>query len=690
MIASDSNPLLAYRDAPRFQDIQPTHACPAIRSILETAEAQLVALETETQPTWEGLMLPLYRMMEPLGYAWGLVTHHLAVMNSEEWREAHKAMQPGVVAFSLRASQSDAVFKAMVALRDANTPLTGPQRRVLDSSIRGAELSGVALSGQTKQRFNEIKARLAALSTLFADHVLDARKAFKIMLTESSQIEGLPRSLLTSMAEAAADTNNEATAENGPWKLSLDPTVMIPFLKHAERGDLRETLYRAHVTLASDGEFNNMPILEEALALRSELASILSYDSYAEVSLATKMAQDINAVDALLETLRATAYPRAIEELDDLRAFAAEQGFTSDLALWDLGYWSEKLREQEFNFNDETLRPYFQFPRVLEGLFALTERLFDVRIRAADGDVQVWHDDVRFFNVFDADGSTLASFYLDPYSRPETKRGGAWMDPVRPLDTTGEMPTLPVAYLVCNQTKPTAAQPSLMTFSEVETLFHEFGHGLQHMLTRVGEPDASGLNNIEWDAVELASQFMENWCYDRDTLEGLSQHIDTGASLPESLFAKITASRKFHAGGGMLRQLAFAMLDMDLHARFSADKERALKDIVSKNNQKTRIIPPLPEDRTLCAFSHIFAGGYAAGYYSYKWSEVLSADAFGAFTEAGSNDAAQKEVGLRFRDTILSLGGGTDPADVFRQFRGRDPDPEALLRQEGLLITTPI
>lgn len=688
MTASDSNPLLAYRDAPRFRDIQPTHACPAIRAILETSEAQLVALEADTQPSWEGLMLPLYRMMEPLGYAWGLITHHLAVMNSEEWREAHKALQPDVVAFSLRVSQSDALFKAMIALRDAHTSLSGPQQRVLESSIRGAELSGVALAGRTKKRFNEIKARLAALSTLFVDHVLDARKAFEIMLTEPSQIEGLPHSLLTAMAEAAANTDSKATAEKGPWKLSLDTTVMIPFLKHAQRRDLREALYRAHVTLASAGKFNNTAILKEILALRSELATLLGYGSYAEVSLASKMAQDIKAVDSLLETLRTTAHPRAKIELDALKTFAAKQGFTGELALWDLGFWSEKLREQEFDFNDETLRPYFQFPRVLEGLFALTERLFDVRIQAADGEVQVWHKDVRFFNVFDADETKLATFYLDPYSRPETKRGGAWMDPVCPLDTTGEVPTRPVAYLVCNQTKPTADQPSLMAFSEIETLFHEFGHGLQHMLTRVGEPDASGLNNVEWDAVELASQFMENWCFDRATLEGLSQHIDTGATLPEALFAKITASRQFHAGGSMLRQLAFAMLDMDLHARFQTDKDDALEDLISKNNQKTRIIQPLPEDRTLCAFSHIFAGGYAAGYYSYKWSEVLSADAFAAFTEAGDDDAAQKDVGLRFRDTVLSLGGGTDPADVFRQFRGRDPQPDALLRQEGLLTTT--
>ncbi|MDA1045192.1 MAG: M3 family metallopeptidase, partial [Verrucomicrobia bacterium] len=522
------------------------------------------------------------------------------------------------------------------------------------------------------------------------NHVLDARKAFRLALLEPADVAGLPQTLLNIMAEAMlADGHKTATADKGPWKLTLDLPVLIPFLKYSERRDLREKLYREHITLASAGEFDNGPVIDEILALRTELARLLGYEHYAEVSLATKMAPNVDAVDALQEELRKAAYPRAVDDFRELREFAFSQGHKGDFELWDFSFWHEKLREQRFDFTDEVLRPYFQFPRVLEGLFTLTEKLFGVTIKAADGETPVWHKDVSFLNVHDECGGKLACFYLDPYSRPGTKQSGAWMSPVLPRDTTVEPNRHPAAYLVCNQTPPSQQQPSLMTFREVQTLFHEFGHGLQHLLTTVGEPEASGLNNIEWDAVELASQFMENWCYDFTTLSALTRHIKTGDSIPADLFHKVKQARTFHAGSNTLRQLTFGILDMELHARFHQGGNDTTQQVVNRVNTKTRILPPLPEDRSLCAFSHIFAGGYAAGYYSYKWSEVLSADAFAAFEEARiQGEDAVTETGRRFRRTILALGGGTNPAEVFRLFRGRDPDPRALLRQDNLLDET--
>lgn len=683
------NPLLDVRSAPRFDLIEASHAEPALDLLLARAAAQLDALEASATPSWKGLMAPAYRLMQPIDFAWGIVSHYLAVLNSDEWRAAHAALQPRIVALSLRLGQSEPLFKAMTVLRDSEAwnELSGPQKRILESSIRGAKLSGVGLEGKAKERFSEVKTQLAALATRFNNTILDARKAFYILLKTQEDVLGLPDTLRSTMSEAArAMGHDTASPQSGPWKLSLDITVMVPFLKYSERRDLREQLYRAYISLASGGEHDNTPTILEILKLRAEMATLLGYATYADVSLESKMAPNVGAVDALLEELLAAAHPRARTELNALREFARAAGCDEDLQLWDLAYWSEKQRESLFDFNDETLRPYFQFPRVLEGLFDKTHKLFGVTIKAADGEVPVWHPDVRYFNVFDDDGTALASFYLDPYSRPETKRAGAWMDPVQPLDTTGTVRRRPLAYLVCNQSKPTADRPSLMTFSEVRTLFHEFGHGLQHMLTIVGEPEASGLHNIEWDAVELASQFMENWCYDQATLRGLGRHIDSGDSIPDELLQKIRNSRTFQAGGATLRQLSLGMLDMDLHARFSPDGGQTVEDIVARNNQRTRVLPPLPEDHTLCSFSHIFAGGYASGYYSYKWSEVLSADTFEAFCAAGTEDEeAMRDIGRRFRDTILALGGGTDPAVVFRMFMGRDPDPKALLRQEGLI-----
>ena len=420
---------------------------------------------------------------------------------------------------------------------------------------------------------------------------------------------------------------------------------------------------------------------------------MLGFDTYAELSLSRKMAGSVSRAEKLLEELRAASYEPARKDLEELRAFMRERGASAeadDIQHWDIAFWSERLREARFDYSEEELRPYFPMPRVLDGLFDLAKRLFGVEVTSADGDAPVWREDVRFFHVRSLDGEHLASFYMDPFSRPAEKRGGAWMNEVVGRSAlfpraTGE-PRIPVAHLICNGAPPVDGKPSLMTFREIETLFHEFGHTLQHMLTRVDYGLASGIRNVEWDAVELPSQFMENWCYHRDTLMGLSQHVDTGAKLPDELFQKIVAARTFRAASLMLRQLNFGVLDLELHHRYDPDGEETPADVQRRVAETTTVLPPLPEDHFLCGFLHIFQGGYAAGYYSYKWAEVLSADAFAAFEEVGLDQPDSVEAtGRRFRDTVLSLGGSTPPMDVFKEFRGREPSTEALLRHSGLV-----
>jgi oligopeptidase A len=483
----------------------------------------------------------------------------------------------------------------------------------------------------------------------------------------------------------------EATAETGPWRITLDFPSFSPFMEHSRRRDLRAQLYRAFITRASSGDLDNTPLINRILQLRQEECDLLGYANFAELSLASKMAPNVAAVEQLLEELRQASFDAAHQDLVELRDFArAQHAEEADhLAHWDLPFWSERLREERYDFSDEELRPYFPLPQVLDGLFALAHRLFGVHIKPADGEAPVWHEDVRFFRIYDEQDQEIAAFYLDAYSRPAEKRGGAWMDSCvgrsRLLAEPGQAVRLPVAYLTCNQTPPVDGKPSLMNFTEVRTLFHEFGHGLHHMLTQVDHGMAAGIRNVEWDAVELPSQFMENWCYHRDTLMGMSAHVDTGEPLPQALYDKLCAARHYRSGSLMLRQLYFAFMDLELHARFDPKGAETIFDVQRRIAAKTTPLMPLPEDRFLCSFSHIFAGGYAAGYYSYKWAEVLSADAFAAFEEAGLTDAsALAETGRRYRNTILALGGSQAPMDVFKAFRGREPDTAALLRHSGL------
>ncbi len=683
-----TNPLLIGHGLPPFDAIHPDQVVPGVTQLLEDLSADLEQLEATLEPTWAGLVEPLTQLDERLGWTWGILGHLMGVKNSPELRQAYETVQPRLVQFANRLAQSKPIYEAFKALRSGDQwdSLEPAQKRIVEAAIRDAELSGVGLEGEIKEEFNHIQQELAELSTRFSNHVLDATKAFSLTLTTPEEVEGLPPSLLALAAQAAKDAGETAAnAKTGPWRITLDYPSYVPFLQHSRRRDLREKLYRAFITRAASGEWDNTPIIERILELRQRLAQILGYATYAELSIARKMAPSVAAVEQLMEELRSASYEAARQELEALTAFAKSKGMMEPLQHWDIAFWSERMREEQYGLNDEELRPYFPLPQVLEGLFTLAHRLFGVTISPADGEAPIWHPDVRYFRVADESGLAIAYFYLDPYSRPAEKRDGAWMDDCVNRGKQGQEVRLPVAYLVCNQSPPVDGKPSLMTFREVETLFHEFGHGLQHMLTTVDYPRAAGINNVEWDAVELPSQFMENWCYHRDTLLTLARHYETGEPLPESLFQRILAARNFMTGSAILRQVNFGWLDIELHHRYDPAGSESIWDVRDRLAETTTVLRPLPEDAFLCAFGHIFAGGYAAGYYSYFWAEVLSADAFAAFEEAGlDNEEAIATTGRRFRDTVLSLGGSHHPMDVFTAFRGRTPSTQALLRHRGL------
>ena len=699
-IATAQPEILRGEGLPQFEAITPEAVREHIPGLMDSLEDQLGSLEAKLSQKldqgepldWNAVIDPLQRLGERLRWSWGVVSHLNGVCNSPELRDAHASQQAAVVQFGNRAGQSQVIYRALEQLKERRSELDGTQQRILDAELRDMQLRGVGLSGAVKEAFNAASQTLAELSTRFGNHVLDATNNWTLRLTQSDEVEGLPASLLDQLAQAARQAGDEAaTGEKGPWLLGLDMPRYVPFMKYSRRRDLREQLYKAHVSRASGqngSDLNNWPLIEEILTLRRQQAERLGFANWAELSIASKMADSEQAVEALLEDLRRAAYPIAQQELATLAGCAKAHGAAEadDLQPWDISFWAEILRQESFELDSEALRPWFPLPQVLDGLFALSERLFGIRIEAADGEAPIWHPDVRFFRILEQN-TPIAGFYLDPYSRPGSKRGGAWMDEclVRSKREDGSA-VLPVAYLICNQSAPVGETPSLMTFDEVETLFHEFGHGLQHMLTSVEHPQAAGINGVEWDAVELPSQFMENWCYDRATLMGMARHWETGAPLPESEFAKLLAARTFMGGSATLRQVHFALVDLRLHSQWTADAGRTPEALRREIAADTTVLAPIDEDAFLCSFGHIFAGGYAAGYYSYKWAEVLSADAYGAFEEVGlENEEQIRETGRRFRNTVLSLGGSLDPKQVFEAFRGRQPSSEALIRHSGLV-----
>jgi oligopeptidase A len=686
-----SNPLLATSGLPAFDQIRPEHVLPAVEQVLADSMAALEDLEIHLAPTWEGLMDPIDRINRRFERAWGPVAHLFGVLNSPDLRTAYETALPKVVEFGLRMRQSEPIYKTLKYIRTGKDwgNLTAAQQRIIDQRILSTELSGIGLKDEQRERFNAIEQELSKLSTEFSNHVLDSTKAWSLVITDPTDADGLPNSLRSLTAQSYNNAKNgedpPATPENGPWRITLDFPSYGPFLQHCRNRSLREQAYRAYMTRASSGEWDNTPLASKILQLRKEKAELLGYKTFAEVSLAEKMAGSADKVLEMFETLLTAARPAGEREMIELHELALASGQSEPLEHWDVAFWAERLRERKYNFTDEELRPYFSHERVLDGLFHLLNRLFGITVVPADGQAPIWQKDVRYFLILNELGQQIAAFYYDPYSRPENKRPGAWMDDCLTRRKVDGVQQLPVAHLVCNGTPPVGDQPALMTFREVETLFHEFGHGLQHMLTTVDHPEVAGISGVEWDAVELPSQFMENWCYHRPTLLGLAKHFETGRPLPDDLYEKLVQAKTFRAGAMLLRQLTFGMTDMTLHSTFDPSGTETIFDVQRRIMERTAILPMDPQDRFLCAFSHIFSGGYSAGYYSYKWAEVLSADAFSAFEEAGlDNEEAVQTTGRLFRDTVLSLGGSQHPMEVYRAFRGREPNAEALLRHSGL------
>lgn len=685
-----TNPLLAPTDhtwapntLPAFDAILPEHAEPAIDAVLAGNREALDALLASGKATrWESLIEPLEDLSDRLGRAWGPVQHLFGVTSTGDWRKAFNAVQPKITEYGLELSQNEALYQAyeQLASSPAAAGFSPARRKLLTDAIRDFKLSGIALPPEQKERFKVIALRLSELQTKFEENLMDAVQAWSKHVTDESLLVGM-----TVEGKAQAAEKAKAKSLDG-WLLTLDFPSYDAVISYADRRELRFELYEAYATRASElgpqgGQFDNTPLMNEILALRHEEARLLGFGNFAELSLATKMAESPDAVEAFLLDLSAKARPFALAELDELRAFAKARDGLTDLQPWDVAYYSEKLKEQKLGYSEEELRPYFPAPQVIQGMFDVVERMYGVTIEAASG-IKTWHPDVTTYRLKEADGAEIGLFYLDPFARQD-KRGGAWMDECLVRRRTASGLQRPVAYLTCNFTPPLGDQPALLTHDEVLTLFHEFGHGLHHLLTRVDEASVSGIRGVAWDAVELPSQFMENWCYDRATLNGFARHHQTGAAIPDALLAKLQAGRGYQAGLQTLRQVEFALFDLRLHRDTEAARAagQSILDTLTAARAEVSVFPPPAWNRMPNSFGHIFAGGYAAGYYSYKWAEVLSADAFAAFEETGF----APETGRRFRDTVLANGGSADAMDLFVAFRGRKPEVDALLRHSGLV-----
>jgi oligopeptidase A len=677
---------------PNFPEIQAEHVGPAVDALETSIHEQLQYLENEAQSTWEDLVLRYQRIEDEIEGTWGPVGHLMAVRNTDALRQAYDTHLKRVVQMGLRIGQSQPLFQKFEELSKSKEfeKFDSGQRRTIENVLREMKLSGIGLEGRDRERFNDIMNQLSQLSTQFSNHVLDAVKKYHRDVRDRSELAGLPDWYLqmtaATYAKAANSKETKTDWQRGPWRLTLDQPAFFPIMKFCSNRRLREEMYKAYVTRASSGEDDNTQIIYKILELRAEKAKLLGFSSFAELSISRKMAGSVDRVFSLLTDLLNAAREPGKREHDDLKTLAYKMDGLKELCAWDTTFYAERQQEQRFGFKEEDLKPYFALESVLTGLFQLVQRIFSIRIVPADGTAPVWHQDVRFFDILDDKGQKIAAFFLDPFARSENKRGGAWMNECLARKKMDGKLQAPVAYLVCNFPPPIGKEPSLLTFRDVETMFHEFGHGLQHMLTLVDHSSVAGIRGVEWDAVELPSQFMENWCYHRPTLLSFARHWQTGAPLPDDLFNKLVLARTFRAASMTLRQLHFATLDLELHHSFDPQNPRDVFEWDRQVAQKVLVSQPIPDDRMLCSFAHIFAGGYAAGYYSYKWAEVLSADAFAAFEDAGLDDEeALRKTGMHFRETILGLGGSVHPMDVFKAFRGREPSVEALLRHNGLI-----
>ncbi|MBZ0127381.1 MAG: M3 family metallopeptidase [Rhodocyclaceae bacterium] len=684
------NPLLDFSGLPRFDAVRPEHVTPAITELLAENRALLARLET-APATWGDFAAPFFDGSERLSRAWGVVGHLHSVMDVPDWREAYNANLPEVTRFFAELGQNQHLFAQFKALKasPAYTRLSAAQQRVVEHEIRDFRLSGAELPEDVKPRFQAIQEELASLQAKFSENLLDATNAFAEIVTDAAELAGIPADVVEAARGAA-----EKDGKKG-WKFTLHMPSYLPVMQYAESRRLREALYRAYATRAAEfhemggkPEWDNMPLIRRILELRAEEAGHLGYGNFAEVSLVPKMAESPADVLAFLRELAQKSRPFAERDMAELRAFAVSQGLTF-MEPWDIGWASEKLKQERYSFSDEEVRRYFPEPKVLAGLFRVIETLFGVRIRPDAA--PVWHEDVRFFRIEDSAGGLVGQFYLDLYAR-ETKRGGAWMDDAITRRLTEAGIQTPVAYLNCNFSRPVGEKdgekrPALFTHDEVITLFHETGHGLHHLLTRVDELGVAGINGVEWDAVELPSQFMENFCWEWEVLTEMTAHVDTGEPLPRALFDRMTAAKNFQSGMQIVRQLEFSLFDLLLHSDFEPVGQKSVLDLIEEVRQEVAVVFPPPWHRFPNSFSHIFAGGYAAGYYSYKWAEVLSADAFAAFEEERINGSVLNPVtGARFRDEILAVGGSRPALASFKAFRGRAPSVDALLRHSGMIL----
>jgi len=669
-----NNPLLQIDSLPDFDRIEAAHARPALEKMLSENRARLAELTAQSNPTFASLVVPVEELSYRLSRVWSPIGHLNAVANSAAMREAYNECVPLLTAYTSELGQNAALSAAYAyVLRHEGDRLDPAQIKLVENALRDFRLAGVNLPAERKARYREVMQRLAQLGTKFSENVLDAGRAYTRAVTDGAELAGLPSNAIDRAAADAREANQPG------WLFKLDQPTYMTVMTSAESAQLRRDIYEAWVTRGSDlgpsaGRFDNGPIIAELLPLRHELAQLLGFQSYAEYALATRMAKNPKQVTSFLDDLARRCLPAGRQEFSDLEEFAGRK-----LNAWDVAFYSEKLQESRFKVSQEALRPYFPLPKVLAGLFALTERLYGITVRERDG-VSVWHPSVRYYDLLDSGTEIVAGFYLDPYSRSE-KRSGAWMDECVVAKELPSGKALPVAQLVCNFTTPVGSAPSLLTHDEVTTLFHEFGHGLHHMLTKVAYPSIAGINGVAWDAVELPSQFMENFVWRREVLPLISAHVTSGEPLPVDVLQRLLGTRTFNAALDTLRQIELASFDFEIHANFDPALGAKVAETLAGVRSRVAVVPAASFNRMPSSFAHIFAGGYAAGYYSYKWAEVLAADAFEAFDEAGVFDAP---TAARFRDSILARGGSLDAMDAFVRFRGRGPDVRPLLKQTGI------
>ncbi len=676
-----TNPLLEFTGLPPFSAIRPEHVEPAVDAMLARNRADLEqVLAIDPAPTWEAAVQPIEDLTERLGRMWSPVSHLNAVMNNEELRAAYNRCLPKLSAYYTELAQDERLYRAYkaVAASPQFAQLTEAQRKIVDNALRDFRLAGAELPPAKKRRFKEIQEELSTLTSKFEENLLDATKEFELIISDERDLAGLPESA-RSLAKQQAERDNKPG-----WKFTLDAPSYVPFMTYADNAELRRQMYTAYVTRASDegpyaGRWDNAPTIVQILRLRREAARLLGYANHAEYSLVRKMAQSVPEVMDFLRDLAARSRPVAQQEVQEVRDFARERFGKEAIEVWDIPYYSEKLREERYAFSQEEVRPYFPETTVVPGMFEVVNRLYGMEIKPVAG-VDVWHPDARFYEIRDAQGKLRGQFYVDLYARAH-KRGGAWMDECISRKRTAAGVQTPVAYLTCNFSPPVGDKPALFTHDEVTTLFHEFGHGLHHMLTQVDHVGVAGINGVAWDAVELPSQFMENWCWEREALDLIARHFQSGGPLPEDLYKKMLAAKNFHTGMQMVRQLEFALFDMRLYAELDPNGDKTVQQLLDEVRREVAVVTPPAFNRFQTSFSHIFGGGYAAGYYSYKWAEVLSADAFSKFEETG---IFNRGTGEAFLHHILEQGGVREPMELFVAFRGRRPTIDALLRHSGL------